>query len=322
MIYDLMIYDHRDEKGKPNRENLAVTVADSGLMVTTSDKRFMEITLFSGNRFEDIKQKGRKRNNKHHPYRRIKFDRYNTLIDLGTNDMKRTDESVFKGSSYRMLNLKQLKQQQDSLEGMLLTKKANFASQLLRSRLFKNESRSHRIDSVKGKQILAKTLNADSLFNSLSTLEQMTTVGSSLNYARKAKESIDQKKGNFMAQEKWIRKYINEWHRKFTLSFACLIFFFIGAPLGAIIRKGGLGMPVIVSVLFFIIYYIISMTGERFAKEGVLLPYQGMWISSLIILPMGIILTYKATTDSAILNAEVYLNFFKKLNIFKKKKDA
>jgi len=126
------------------------------------------------------------------------------------------------------------------------------------------------------------------------------------------------------SKKKWIQKHVNEWHRKFTLSFACIIFFFIGAPLGAIIRKGGLGMPVIVSVLFFIIYYIISMTGERAARELAISPFLGMWISSIVILPLGVVLTYKATTDSSILNIDAYINFFKKINPAKffTKKDA
>jgi lipopolysaccharide export system permease protein len=221
-----------------------------------------------------------------------------------------------------MLNIRQLTQQKDSLDQRLKKDQSNFARQLLSQRFFNKENRSYRTDSVKREKVLAKTLDADSLFQSLPLFEKMNTVNTALNYARKTKENITRKRNNFSAQQKWIRKYVNEWHRKFTLSFACFIFFFIGAPLGAIIRKGGLGMPVIVSVLFFITYYIISMTGERFAKEGVLPPYQGMWISSLVILPLGIILTYKATTDSAILNAEAYLDFFKKINIFKKKKNA
>ena len=104
-----------------------------------------------------------------------------------------------------------------------------------------------------------------------------------------------------------------EWHRKFSMSFACFVFFFIGAPLGAIIRKGGLGMPVVVSVLFFVVYYVIAITGEKFARELVWSPSLGMWVSSFILLPLGIFLSYKATTDSVIMNSDFYMHFFKKL---------
>jgi lipopolysaccharide export system permease protein len=120
-------------------------------------------------------------------------------------------------------------------------------------------------------------------------------------------------------REKTIRYYDIEWHRKFTLSFACFIFFFIGAPLGGIIRKGGLGMPVVVSVLLFIIYYVISMMGERSARE-VVDPAVGMWISSLILLPLGAVLTYMSMTDSAVLSAEAYVNFVKRVGRFFKSK--
>ena len=153
-------------------------------------------------------------------------------------------------------------------------------------------------------------------------LKKQTTISYALDKGRKTREKISRKNNELSVQVKWLRKFTNEWHRKFTLPFACFIFFFIGAPLGAIIRKGGLGMPVIISILFFIAYYIISMTAERFSKELVLDPVWGMWMSSLIVLPLGIILTYKATTDSSVFNIENYIDFFKKinpLNLFKKK---
>ena len=108
------------------------------------------------------------------------------------------------------------------------------------------------------------------------------------------------------------------WHKKFTLSIACLVLFFIGAPLGAIIRKGGLGMPIVVSIVLFIIYYVISITGEKFAKQGVIPPYIGMWISTLALMPVGIILTRKATADSSVFDIDSYFAPFRKL--FRSKK--
>ena len=103
-----------------------------------------------------------------------------------------------------------------------------------------------------------------------------------------------------------------EWHRKFTLSFACLVFFFIGAPLGAIIRKGGLGAPAVISVLMFVVYYIIDTFGVKMARESVWVVWQGMWLSSAVLLPIGIFLTYKAATDSTLFNPEVWLKWFRK----------
>jgi Predicted permeases len=115
-------------------------------------------------------------------------------------------------------------------------------------------------------------------------------------------------------EQKKINRHRMEVHRKFTLPFACMIFFFIGAPLGAIIRKGGLGMPVVISVLFFIFYYIVDTMGAKFAREGIWQVYQGMWLSSAVLAPIGIFLTYKSSTDSALLNSEAYTIFFEKVS--------
>jgi lipopolysaccharide export system permease protein len=104
-----------------------------------------------------------------------------------------------------------------------------------------------------------------------------------------------------------------EWNKKFTLPFGCLVFFFIGAPLGAIIRKGGLGTPAVISILFFVIYYVISISGQKLVEEDVVGTFAGMWASSYILLPIGIFLTYKATTDSVIMNFDTYLSFLRKI---------
>jgi lipopolysaccharide export system permease protein len=115
---------------------------------------------------------------------------------------------------------------------------------------------------------------------------------------------------------KAIKKYEVEWNKKLTMSFACLVFFFIGAPLGAIIRKGGLGTPAVISIFFFVIYYVISISGQKLVEGDVVGTFAGMWASSYILLPIGIFLTYKATTDSVILNIETYLMFFRKIKDF------
>lgn len=314
MMYNLLIYDHRENLG-----NTDVTIADSGTMVTSEDKLTMNLTLYSGNIYQEVKQKPRNRN-KNHPSRRIKFQVFKQNISLPGTDLKRSDENRYK-NSYRMLNLKQLDHQEDTLKLKLDEDKHIFAKSLS-SRYFQKEPRNLLQDSVKSVLIRQKVLDADSLFSNLSLLKKQTTISYALDKGRKTRETISRKNNELSAQVKWLRKFTNEWHRKFTLPFACFIFFFIGAPLGAIIRKGGLGMPVIVSILFFIVYYIISMTAERFSKELVIEPVLGMWMSSLVVLPLGIILTYKATTDSSVFNIENYIDVFKKinpLNLFKKK---
>jgi lipopolysaccharide export system permease protein len=314
MIYNLMIYDHTSRQG-----NTQVTVADSGIMKTSADKLFMDLTLYSGEMYEEVKTK--RKNRDKHPFQRVKFNLYKTRINLPGNELKRSDEDRYK-DKYRMLNLKQLSSKRDTLEGELQEEKDRLAHQLSSNQYFKKENRSSRKDSLRQVLLNAKTWNADSLYQKLNLSDKLTSVGNALSYSRKSKDHISRSISIQHIDKKWIQKFVNEWHRKFTLSFACIIFFFIGAPLGAIIRKGGLGMPVIVSVLFFIIYYIISMTGERAARELAMSPFLGMWISSIVILPLGVILTYKATTDSSILNIEAYINFFKKISptkLFSKK---
>jgi lipopolysaccharide export system permease protein len=159
------------------------------------------------------------------------------------------------------------------------------------------------------------------VFDTIGAYEKTEVLRRAQNYARKNSKKISSSRQRFEHRQKRIYKHQIEWHKKFTLSFACIIFFFIGAPLGSIIRKGGLGAPLVISVVLFIIYYIISMTGENFAEKGVIPAYIGMWISSFIFLPVGIFLTYKATNDSVILNTDTYIKAIKKIFSLRFKKD-
>lgn len=164
------------------------------------------------------------------------------------------------------------------------------------------------------------TLHVDSAYQALSPLEKRRAINQAINMARSNKSYITTNASTISYKTKRLRRYQIEKHRKFSLSFACLIFFFIGAPLGAIIRKGGLGMPVIVSVIFFLIYYMISITGEKFVREDLISPFLGMWLSSFILIPMGAFLSYKAANDSVILHIETYFTFFKRFGRYLKKK--
>jgi lipopolysaccharide export system permease protein len=149
--------------------------------------------------------------------------------------------------------------------------------------------------------------------------EKLTIVEGALNAARTSKLYIENLQNDLENRIKFINRHNIEWHRKLTLSIACIVLFFIGAPLGAIIRKGGLGMPVVVSVVFFLIFHIISITGEKSAREGVITAFWGMWMSSFILLPLGIFLTYKASRDSTLFDIQAYLDIFKK---FKRNKNS
>ena len=138
-------------------------------------------------------------------------------------------------------------------------------------------------------------------------------IENALTTARNIKTNIGYHDGFIKNKDKLVNKHRIEWHRKFTLSFACIILFFIGAPLGAIIRKGGLGLPLVVSVILFVIFHIVSTTGFKYAREMVLSPFEGMWLSSVVFLPIGIFLTYKATTDSPLLDTDVWRKTFKRI---------
>lgn len=313
MMYDMLIYNHKSGTG-----NCEVTKADSGLMINDVKTNKIELILFNGHSYSD---EGMKNINQRRtfPFRRIKFDKQTVLIDLPENDLKRTDENSFR-SAAMMLNLKQLDDTIASMKRFVMERKNNDAQRMLKSNYRKSKNSNVKRDSVLLVESKGMYCNPDSLYATFDVEEQQRAVSNAVQYAREVRQRMQDDIHYYNAQDLSIIKSKLEWHRKFSLSFACFIFFFIGAPLGAIIRKGGLGMPVVVSVLLFIIYYIISMMGERSAREAVISPAFGMWISAFILLPLGAILTYKSVTDSEMMNTEAYHKFFDKiLHFFKKK---
>ena len=306
MMYNMLIYNHKDGNG-----NFEVTKADSGMMISDVQSNLMELVLFHGQTYTDEGMKNASAR-KTFPFRRLKFDKETVLIELPGTDLKRTDENSFRSAS-RMLNLKQLNYTIDSIQNYLDIKKAGDTKRYLATNYRRSKNTNVQQDSILTEKSRGMFSDADSLFRSFDPEEQKRALDNALQYARDVKQRSQEDQYYYVAQQENIIKNQLELHRKFTLSFACFIFFFIGAPLGAIIRKGGLGMPVVVSILLFIIYYIISMMGERSAREAVISPFMGMWISAIILLPLGIILTYKSVTDSEMMNTDAYKMFFEKL---------
>jgi len=184
------------------------------------------------------------------------------------------------------------------------------------------------IDAVKEEEIVDNTsneLNSLSNIDSLLTLfpkdERLRIIETSLDGARSNKDYTFYSSEDLWGRQRVIFRHEIEWHRKFTLSIACLLLFFIGAPLGAIIRKGGFGLPVVISVLFFVIYHVISITGEKFVRSGVIPAYQGMWLASFVLLPVGVFFVMKATSDSPLLDMDTYLKLILKIkNLLNKQK--
>ena len=311
MLYDLMIYDHTSGQG-----NKSVTFADSGEMKITGDN-FIIFTLFNGNSYNEMTE-NKPLDKRTFPHRTDKFDKQTFVIELQGFGLNRTDENLFK-NNYQMLNLKQLTTAEDSLIKDANDRQRFFEQSLYSTNLFKRENKQPNAQGMlisKPDTANYEYLNTDSLFNNFDRTTQLKIVDLAQNYARSVVASITNGKEDLVQRSKWLNRHKIEWHRKFTLSFACLVLFFVGAPLGAIIRKGGLGMPVVISILLFILYYIIDISGQKFVKESFMPAYLGMWLSSAVLLPIGIFLTYKAANDSVILNIDTYIEFFKK---FKRK---
>ncbi|MFM1874757.1 MAG: hypothetical protein RL266_494 [Bacteroidota bacterium] len=287
-LYDVLIYDHTQNKG-----NNKVIMADSGRMEFEGD-RYLLLSLFSGKSYEQ--QENRSRAEKTYPHMRSNFQKEVIRFDMSEFSMRRSNEEIFK-DNYKMQSLGQLVENIDTLELNLEERKVNFYVNLKRN--FKALA-----DTVPNDTVLKKYATALDLFP---IPKHAQVVEAALNMARSTRSYTISAKDDVAARTTRVNRYWIEVHRKFTLSIACLILFFIGAPLGAIIRKGGLGLPTVFSIAFFLIYYLLSITGEKFAKEGVWSVFEGMWLSSFVLLPIGLFLTYKATTDSKLFEWDSYL---------------
>jgi lipopolysaccharide export system permease protein len=304
LLKNLMIYDHTQRMGSNK-----IIIAESGTMNFTPDKQYMLLHLFNGYSYDEQGAYNREKDNL--PLVRVKFEEQLVRMDLSGFQLTRTDEELFK-DNYQMMNLSQLENSMNQIKEDNQKKMADFNSHLSESFYrFKPsslDSSAQFYDSKNLKQVG---------FNDFTRTEKLQALESASNLARSSKAYTE----SFISDKENRLKYFNrhqvEWHRKLTLSFACMILFFIGAPLGAIIRKGGLGMPVVMSFLFFIIFHVISITGEKFVKEGVMEPHYGMWLASFILLPVGVFLTYKASRDSVLFDMTSYTGFLK---FFKKKK--
>jgi len=311
IIKDVMIYNQTDRMG-----NIKLTTARWGKMELTPDKSTLIFHLFDGYNYEEIVNQKNYKNTR--PFQRSKFREQTRRFSGLDFALNRTDEQLFR-NNYQMMNLAQLATFKDSLDAELTLRKKNLNKSLNDRFVYFNK-----VDTIFFNQDSATifSLKADTVYNidNEDRETMMKALDFALQSARSAKNNLEFSTTDFEKREERIRKHEIERQRKFTLSIACFILFFIGAPLGAIIRKGGLGMPVVVSILFFVIYHIISITGEKYARAGVLQPEIAMWMASGILLPLGIFLTYKATTDAPLLDAESWTKFLKKIILLRKKK--
>jgi lipopolysaccharide export system permease protein len=303
-LRNVLIYDHRAGQG-----NNIVLSARQGEMMETADKMYLVLTLHEGCSYKDIMDNPK--DSKTRPMVREKFAEKVVRYDLSEFKMLHTNEELFK-NNYQMLNLKQLNKALDSMQMKNEKRITDFSVQLQKSYYTKSFNYLTQLDSNKVK---SKSIDALKKF---SNPQKLSIIEGAANIARSAKQYADSISGDYENSESLQYSYLAEWHRKYTLSIACIVLFFIGAPLGAIIRKGGLGMPVVISLIFFITFHILSITGEKLVKEGKMLPYQGMWMATVILLPIGIFLTYKATSDSSLFDLDAYINPIKRLFVRKK----
>ena len=300
-IYRVMIYNHTE-----NRGNIDVTVADSGLMESTPDGRYLIFTLYDGYNYQDkVDQKDAKKIN---PFQRTSFKIQQRKFDLSAFELNRTNEDLFK-NNYQMLNIRQLNYFIDSLSNSINTRRSNLADHYPRNyQVYINLDTSY----ITGQD--SSIIVPCDFLSQFGTEDAVRITSSALNSARSIKKTLDYHVQSINSSKEYLVKHEIVWHRKFTLSFACLVLFFIGAPLGAIIRKGGLGLPTVISILFFILYHIISMIGEKSALKGAMEVTTGMWLSSFILLPLGFFLALKATTDSPIMDMDVWNKALSKIN--------
>lgn len=306
-LKDVVIYDHTKGIGNTN-----ILMASTGQMYKTDDNNYLVLKLNDGVRYEE--SGGARTYNPRERLVRYKFSETQQKFDLSSFSFKREDENLFK-NNFQMMNLKEL----DSARKASVVQYDSIYSQIHKSiqHYFKIYNQSTTYQQAKGE--LKLDLQVGMLVDVDSSLKK-SVIDEALQNAKTIKDNVEYRNDETTELFKTITRYLVEYHRKFTLSVSCLVLFFIGAPLGAIIRKGGLGLPVVVSVVFFLIYHVISTIGEKMARDATLSPIVGMWIAIFILTPLGLFLTYKATADSALFDVDAYKNLFKKL--FKKKSDT
>lgn len=306
---NLIIYDHRERRG-----NTSVILADSGYMNTTADGTGLIMTLYNGWSYTEMDEKVANAASKRFPSRKDLFKEQKIIISLSGFDLERSEEGLFK-SNAAMLNISQLTFYIDSLNKRYNERVNSQYREFNGSKIY-YERNFIPTESVNGKSDSLnknKDFNSKILFDSLTTIEKRTVLAKAIENLKDGNNFLTQKNESLHYEIKAIKRYEVEWNKKLTMSFACLVFFFIGAPLGAIIRKGGLGTPAVISIFFFVIYYVISISGQKLVEEDVVGTFAGMWAASYILLPIGVFLTYKATTDSVVMNIDTYLAFFKKI---------
>lgn len=304
LLTNVLIYDNRYANG-----NMNTIVADSGYIRLSDDKKYLLVTLYHGQTYEQTRnsQWFTKSALRHHT-----FDLQKQVIPMDGFAMGRSDADMF--SNAQTKNINELQHDIDSLEVKVNDATTTSYEPLLKEQIFVRDNTVLPVpDSLKVDKSHFRDLLATDSLPGLSTRDKERVWDQARSLAKTSRGMFNFDETNAKEALNQLYRSKIEWHRKISLPVSILIFFLIGAPLGAIIRRGGLGLPVVVSVIFFVIYYVISLTGEKMAKEGTWDAVYGMWISTFILTPIAIYLTYKATNDSALLDTDWYAGKFKAL---------
>lgn len=318
LLDEVLIYDHTQSNG-----NTKVIVADSGKMQVTSDEQFLEITLYNGHSYEDlIPQKRKDRDNK--PFVSSNFEE--SLIRFNLEAFQSGDLRKSGRKEFDMLNVRQLDEAVDSLNLLLTNLQSEFAQQMVDRYAYKDlyeseEELSEDTGISESEPEIQKIENtplarfySDTLLNNFEPALRGRILQNSTRIARGHRAYYTNSSAQYNWRKLVITRHVLEWQKKFSVSFAVIVLFFVGAPLGAIIRKGGMGMPVVVSVFIFIVYHVTSFSFEKLGRFMYWSPFQAMWTANFILLPIGLWLTYKSATDSVIFNMEVYMKPFQKIS--------
>lgn len=297
LLTDVLIYDNRDRNG-----NMTTTLADSGYIYMSDDKKFLMIKLYNGETFETTRSyKWSTENGVRHQV----FSVQNGALAIDGFDFSRTDMNLF--NNHQTKNISELQIDIDSLRSEADRGSARSYEPLLKNYLMVHDKSAFGIfDTVKIDYSYKVPADLMAEIEELSIEELSAVSKKAVSNARMSRNSLNRNEDTAKDTLNKLYRSQVEWHRKVSLPVCVIIFFLIGAPLGAIIRKGGLAMPVVVSVLFFVIYYVISIAGEKMAKEGTWDASFGMWFSSLILFPIALYLTRAATNDSNLFNMEWY----------------
>ena len=308
LLKQVMIYDV--SKGG---DNATILLSDSARIAFTKDNKYLYLHLYRGEQFENLRDQSAIDANV--PFRREQFKEKEVLIPFDANFNRLDDQGMRK--QYVGKNIAELRHTIDSVThrvdslGNVYNRTMLTASVAGQQR--KKDKETGRVLPLHDAKMPPSALPLDSMLMALSETQLSQVYNNARAHVTNIKNEYEFKSQAMADDKKAIRRHEIELLKKFTLSVACLIFFFIGAPLGAIIRKGGLGTPLVISVLLFLVYYIIDNTGYKMARDGHWVVWFGMWISTFILGPLGIYVTYKAMNDSAVFDKDAYLNLLRRL---------